>query len=238
MTDAPFALLAQTAAAWGLPLTDEQIGQFASYADELRHWNAHTNLTRICEPEAIVVRHFLDALACAQHWGATPHSLADLGSGAGFPGLPLKLLHPALRLTLVESVGKKAAFLRHIVVHLGLSDVQVLQARAEAVGRDEAHRAAYDVVTARAVAELRVLAEYGLPLLRVGGRLLAPKGSDIDTELAAAGPALQTLGGQVLAVEPVALPGHAPRPLVVIRKTGPTPAAYPRAVGMPTRRPL
>jgi 16S rRNA (guanine527-N7)-methyltransferase len=238
MTEAPFALLAQTAAAWGVPLTDDQIAQFAAYVAELRRWNAHTNLTRISEPEAIVVRHFLDALSCAQHWGAAPRSLADLGSGAGFPGLPLKLLRPALRLTLVESVGKKAAFLRHIVAHLGLTDVQVLQARAEAVGHEPAHRAAYDVVTARAVAELRVLAEYGLPLLREGGRLLAPKGADIDAELAAAAPALQTLGGQVLAVEPVALPGHAPHSLVVIGKRGPTPAAYPRAVGVPARRPL
>jgi 16S rRNA (guanine527-N7)-methyltransferase len=238
MTDAPFALLAETAAAWGLPLTDEQIAQFAAYADELRRWNAHTNLTRIIEPTDMVVRLFLDALACAQHWGAAPHRLADLGSGAGFPGLPLKILRPALRLTLVESVGKKAAFLRHIVAHLGLSEVQVLQARAEAVGHDPAHRAAYDVVTARAVAELRVLAEYGLPLLRSGGRLLAPKGADIDAELAATGPALHKLGGHLLAVEPVVLPGHEPRPLVIIRKTGTTPAAYPRAVGVPARRPL
>jgi 16S rRNA (guanine527-N7)-methyltransferase len=238
MSDAPFSLLAETAAAWGLPLSDEQVAQFVTYADELRRWNTHTNLTRITEPGQIVVRHFLDALACAQHWGEAPRSLADLGSGAGFPGLPLKLLRPTLRLTLVESVGKKAAFLRHIVERLGLTEVHVLQARAEAVGRDPAHRATYDVVTARAVAELRVLAEYGLPLLREGGRLLAPKGAEIAAECAAAGPALETLGGRVFAIEPIDLPGHNPHTLVVICKTGPTPTAYPRAVGVPARRPL
>ena len=141
-------------------------------------------------------------------------------------------------MTLVESVAKKAAFLRHIVALLGLGDVVVLAARAEAVGRDEAHRARYDVAVARAVAELRVLAEYCLPFCRLGGRFLAPKGAGIERELLAAQAAISKLGGRIVAVEVVELPGVERRSLVVIEKIAPTPAQYPRAVGVPAKRPL
>ncbi len=234
----PQTLLAETAAAWGLPLTETQLKQFAAYTSTLQIWNVRVNLTAITDPEGVVVRHFLDSLRCASAWGATPASLIDIGSGAGFPGIPLKILHPSLRLTLVESVGKKAAFLGHIVERLALDDVTVLDSRAEVVGHDPQHREQYDVATARAVAGLRVLAEYGLPLVRLGGRLLAPKGADVAAELTAARRAIKILGGEVPAVEPVTLPGVDPRTLVVIGKTRATPLEYPRAVGVPARRPL
>jgi 16S rRNA (guanine527-N7)-methyltransferase len=234
----PAALLAATLADWGWPLAPVQLDQFAQYAAELQRWNQYTNLTSITDTSQIYLRHFLDSLVCARSWGEPPHRLIDLGSGAGFPGLPLKLLHPALHLTLVESVGKKTAFLQHIVTQLGLHDVSILTARAEAVGRDPQQRAAYDVVTVRAVAELRVLAEYGLPLLRQGGRLLAPKGAAVDDEIAAAQHALGLLGGRLLAAEPVQLPQLPPRTLLVLEKIADTPARYPRAVGVPARRPL
>lgn len=232
------ALLAETAAAWGLPLSTNQIEQFATYAAELQRWNEQVNLTAVTDTDGISVRHFLDSLRCACSWGAAPHSLIDVGSGAGFPGLPLKVLCPTLQLTLVESVGKKAAFLEHIVSLLGFQHVTVLCARAEALGHDPQQREAYDVATARAVAGLRVLAEYCLPLVRPGGRFLAPKGAAVADEVAEAQHALAVLGGQVLAVEPVLLPGLDPRTLVVIGKTVPTPHIYPRAVGIPARRPL
>jgi 16S rRNA (guanine527-N7)-methyltransferase len=164
--------------------------------------------------------------------------LIDIGAGAGFPGLPLKILRPELRLTLVESIAKKAAFLRHIAETLGLADVEVVVARAEVVGRDPAHRERYAVAAARAVAELRVLAEYCLPLCRVGGRFLAPKGSSAGDEVQAALPAIERLGGRLAAVEPVDLPGLEPRTLVVVEKIGPTPPQYPRAPGVPAKRPL
>jgi 16S rRNA (guanine527-N7)-methyltransferase len=231
-------LLAATAAGWGLLLNRTQLDQFATYAAELRRWNKRVNLTAITDESSIVTRHFLDSLRCALSWGSAPHSLIDVGSGAGFPGLPLKILRPELRLTLVESVAKKAAFLRHIVALLGLGDVVVLAARAEAVGRDEAHRARYDVAVARAVAELRVLAEYCLPFCRLGGRFLAPKGADVERELLAAQAAISKLGGRIVAVEAVELPGVERRSLVVIEKIAPTPAQYPRAVGVPAKRPL
>ncbi|MGQ9829922.1 MAG: 16S rRNA (guanine(527)-N(7))-methyltransferase RsmG [Roseiflexus sp.] len=230
--------LLNTAREWGLRLNQQQIEQFARYSAELRAWNTRVNLTAITDEEGIVVRHFLDSLRCALSWGDAPSSLIDIGSGAGFPGLPLKILRPEMRVALVESIGKKATFLRHVVDVLNLRDVTVLNARAETVGRDPHHREQYDVVTARAVAELATLVEYCLPLCRVDGRVLAPKGSDITDEIARARIAIERLGGQLIGVEPVTIPGVEPRTLVVITKVAPTPAVYPRAIGVPARRPV
>lgn len=238
MPDRAEQLLNETCAAWGLPLGEDQLAQLRVYADELAAWNAHTNLTAITDREGIYVRHFLDSLALARHWGDAPDSLVDLGTGAGFPGLPLKLLRPELALTLVDSIGKKTAFLSHMVSRLGLTGVRVITGRAEELGRSRAEREAHTVVTARAVADLRVLAEYGLPLLRVGGRLLAPKGAAADAEAAAADRAIRLLGGELVVVAPVALPGVEPRALVVIRKVAPTDPRYPRPVGVAARKPL
>jgi 16S rRNA (guanine527-N7)-methyltransferase len=219
-------------------LSAAQLDQFEQYARELLAWNAHMNLTAITDSAGLTVRHMLDSLRCARSWGEAPRRIVDVGSGAGFPGLPLKLLQPSLAVTLVESVEKKAAFLRHVVAQLGLSDVQVLTLRAEQAGRDAAHREQYDVALARGVADLCVLAEYCLPLCRAGGRFLAPKGADVRSEVARAEPVFARLGGRLLAVEPVELPGVEPRSLVVVEKVLPTPGQYPRAVGIPSRRPL
>lgn len=231
-------LLTDTAAAWGTPLDDRQLGAFARYAEELTRWNERLNLTAIVDIESIVVRHFLDSLRCALSWGDPPNNIVDVGTGAGFPGLPLKILRPKADLTLVESIEKKAEFLRHIVNELELERVRVVVARAEASGRDPDQRERYDLAVARAVADLRVLAEYCLPLCRVGGRFLAPKGAGAEQEAARSRAALERLGGQLVAIEPVVLPGAEPRTLVVIDKIAPTPAQYPRAVGVPSKRPL
>jgi 16S rRNA (guanine527-N7)-methyltransferase len=231
-------LLAATCAAWDMPLGAEQLAQFRVYAEELAAWNAHTNLTAITDREGVYVRHFLDSLVLALHWGDTPDSLVDLGAGPGFPGLPLKLLQPALALTLVDSVGKKTAFLSHVASRLGLAGVRVITGRAEEFGREPAEREAHALVTARAVADLRVLVEYGLPLLRVGGRLLAPKGAAAHEEAAAAGRAIKLLGGELEQIAPVSLPGVESRALVVIRKVEVSDPRYPRAVGIPSRKPL
>jgi 16S rRNA (guanine527-N7)-methyltransferase len=231
-------LLATTAAAWGHPLSPAQLDQFDVYAAELRRWNERVNLTAIADEAGIVTRHFLDSLRCAQSWGRAPQNLVDIGAGAGFPGLPLKILRPELQLTLVESIAKKAAFLRHMVDTLGLTNVEIIVARAEAAGRDPAQHEHYDVAVARAVAELRVLAEYCLPLCRIGGRFLAPKGARIEDELLAALPAIAQLGGRLVAIEPVELPELEPRTLVVIEKITTTPPQYPRASGVPAKRPL
>jgi 16S rRNA (guanine527-N7)-methyltransferase len=232
------SLLAETAAEWGIALSPAQLEQFATYAAELQHWNERANLTAITDPTAITTRHFLDSLRCALSWGTQPHTVVDIGAGAGFPGLPLKLAYPALRLTLVESVGKKTAFLDHLVCLLNLEGVTIVRGRAEHVAHEPAHREQYDLVVARAVAALRVLAEYCLPFARVGGGFLAPKGAAVQEEADAAAGALATLGGHLSRVERVVLPGEEPRSLVVVEKRAPTPAAYPRKPGLPARRPL
>lgn len=236
--DSPEQLLLTTCAAWDIDLHADQLAQFATYAQMLQHWNDRINLTTIRDPHEVYRRHFLDSLSLARFWGSDPLRLVDIGSGAGFPGLALKILRPSLRLTLVESVGKKADFLRHMVQALDLADVRVLTARVEELGRVTGEREGYDLVTARAVAELRVLVEYALPLLQVHGRLLAPKGAAVHAEVAAATHALQVLGGQLVGVEPVDLPGLAAHSVVIIAKVAPTAARYPRSVGLPTRKPL
>jgi 16S rRNA (guanine527-N7)-methyltransferase len=236
--NAEWELLRSTTAAWGLPMSEAQLDQLMLYAAELQRWNAQHNLTTVDDKRGIVVRHFLDALRCALSWNSPPTRMADIGSGAGFPGLPLKILQPTIELTLVESVEKKAAFLRHIATTLGLSNVHILSLRAEELGRNPQHREHYDLVTARAVAELRVLAEYCLPLCRVGGRVLAPKGPQVEAEVAAAARAIDVLGGHLSNIEAVHLPGEPDRTLVVIDKVAHTPERYPRAVGIPAKRPL
>jgi 16S rRNA (guanine527-N7)-methyltransferase len=231
-------LLAPISARWGIRLDEQALQRFARYADELVRWNERVNLTRITSPRDIVVRHFLDSLACAQGFPAPPSSLIDVGTGAGFPGLPLKIIWPDARVVLSDSIGKKTAFLRHIVTALELDNVEVVTARAEELGRDPAHREQYEGVVARAVADLAVLAEYCLPLCHLGGRFIAPKGASGIEEAAAAQKAITRLGGHQDVILPVALPDLDPRTLVVIRKVQPTPVGLPRPTGVPGKQPL
>lgn len=228
------------AAALGIPLDDRQLAQFARYQALLLDWNTRLNLTAIATPPEVQERHFLDSLTCGLVTGdLNGRSLIDVGTGAGFPGLPLKIYHPAMQLTLVESVRKKTDYLRAVVNELGLEGVTILAKRAEAVGRMPAHRAAYDWAAARAVAELRILAEYLLPLCRVGGHMLAQKGESAPAEASAAQTALRTLGGGEPQLTAVQLPHHELQHyLVVVEKVSPTPERYPRRPGMPGKRPL
>lgn len=223
---------------WGIQLTKQQLEQFQRYAIELEAWNRQINLVADASLHEVMSRHILDSLRCAASWGTTPRSLVDIGSGAGFPGLVLKIAFPNIELSLVESVEKKTAFLRHMVGILALEKVSVLSTRAELLGHMPDQREYYDVATARAVAELAVLAEYCLPLLRIGGRMLAPKGTNIADEMTGAQAAIQLLGGRLLACESIRLPEQPERSLIVIEKRAPTPTAYPRRVGLPARRPL
>ncbi len=232
--------LIEQAAQFGVSLTPEQARQFEMYTRELADWNERVNLTAITEPAAVEVRHFLDSLSLIQVM--QPYSglrLIDVGTGAGFPGVPLKIAFPDIRLTLLEATGKKIAFLDHLIQILGLKDTRTLHARAEEAGHLPAHRAAYDVVVARSVARLPALAEYLLPLARVGGRCIAMKGETAAVEAQDAKRALSILGGHVTTIETVNLPDVADaHHLVVIEKHAPTPAAYPRKPGTPTQKPL
>jgi 16S rRNA (guanine527-N7)-methyltransferase len=233
-------LLLAGSAALGLSLTAEQIAQFNRYQSLLQEWNERINLTAITTPAAIQTRHFVDSLSCVLATGdLDSRRLIDVGSGAGFPGVPLKLLFPGLQLTLLESVAKKARFLEALVAALALTDVTVLAERAETLGRDPRHREAYDWAVARAVAPLATLVELLLPLCRPGGRALAQKGATAAEEVARSSHGVRLLGGGEIATIPVNLAGDPEtHQLVVIDKIGATPPAYPRRPGIPAKRPL
>lgn len=211
-----------------------------TYEKELIEWNQKFNLTAIRDSESIRTKHFLDSFSCVLAWKAVPpDQLIDVGTGAGFPGIPLKILYPNLRLTLVESVGKKAMFCQHIVRVLGLEHVNVVQARAEALGQTSQHREKYDWAVARAVANLNVLSEYLIPLVKVGGVVLTQKGESGPAEAQSAEKVMELLGGKLKQLIPVNLPGVADdRYLVLVDKVAATPPKYPRKPGIPMKQPL
>jgi 16S rRNA (guanine527-N7)-methyltransferase len=221
-------------------LTGRQVQALMKYEHELLAWNERFNLTAIRDTEGIRTKHFLDSFSCTLAWKTSPPKrLIDVGTGAGFPGIPLKILYPSMQLTLVESVGKKAAFCRHAVELLKLERVEVLVMRAEQVGQAAGQREAYDWAVARAVAILPVLAEYLLPLVRMGGKMLAQKGHSAPAEAHMADKAFNLLGGRLRSLLPVTLPGVAEeRYLVVVDKTAATPPLYPRKPGFPAKSPL
>ena len=229
----------------GLHLTAEQQAAFQAYYEELVAWNRKFNLTAITEYEQVQIRHFLDSLSCllaeeARLALSRPNArLIDVGTGAGLPGIPLKLVCPGARLTLLEATGKKVAFLQHLVEHLGLKRVTIIKARAEELAHDPAHREQYDLVLARAVADLPVVVEYTLTFCKFGGWVIAQNGEACAAEAWSAERAITLLGGELIRVMPVELPGlPEDRSLVIVEKASPTPEAYPRRPGIPGKRPL
>lgn len=238
------------AAQLGFNLLPSQVAAFEAYTQELLAWNEQFNLTAITEPDQVQLRHYLDSLSlipalAALDGIALPALLGrtvravDVGSGAGFPGLALRIVWPRLRLCLIEATVKKVRFMEHVAEKLGLGDVQLVHGRAEELGLRELHRAAYDLVMARAVAPLPTLVEYLLPLARRGGRVVAYKGSAAHEEALAAERAIHMLGGHLTRLIPVEIPGLAEtRVLVVIDKVAQTPDSYPRGRGLPKKQPL
>ncbi len=224
----------------GLHLTRSQLSALSLYERELLDWNTRFNLTAIRDPMEIRIKHFLDSLTCLMALRDTPvDRLIDVGTGAGFPGIPIKIIYPKMQLALVESVGKKAEFCRHVANILDLKKVEVIQERAEILGQNPSYREQFDWAIARAVAILPVLSEYLLPMVRVGGSMLAMKGESGPAEAHSAERAMHMLGGHLRQLLPVTLPGVAEeRYLVVVGKVAATPDAYPRKVGMPARHPL
>ena len=235
-------LLKAGAAQLSVALSEEQLGQFETYFQELADWNQRANLTAIIEYEDVQVKHFLDSLTIcltAREHLAGPVRVMDVGAGAGLPGLALKLAFPDIKLALVESAKKKAAFLHHIVEKLGLEDVSIYTGRAEELAREKGLRDAFDLVAVRALAKLPLLLEFSLPFCKPGGRLVALKHGGDWSEQESAASALSELGGHIEKVSTVLLEGLTDDRIVIsIVKTGPTPSRYPRAVGIPGKRPL
>ncbi|MCJ7519101.1 MAG: 16S rRNA (guanine(527)-N(7))-methyltransferase RsmG [Anaerolineaceae bacterium] len=224
----------------GIKITLSQINAFIALENLLLKWNEKINLTAITDLEGIYIKHFLDSLTCLRViQNREAFSLIDIGTGAGFPGIPLKIILPDMQLTLVESSKKKAEFCKVVVNALNLSDTTVVSSRVEDLGKDPYFRENYDWAVARAVAELSVLAEYLLPLVKIGGKALAMKGADTEVETRKASHAVAVLGGEISERINLDLPeGYGKRTLVLLKKVSRSPGIYPRRAGMPTKKPI
>ncbi len=250
------SLLQQGSQRLGVPLTDKQLDQFARYHETLVDWNQRMNLTSIIEWEEVQTKHFLDSLVglplLAEEMGLSlplseslsepplgPLHLVDVGTGAGFPGVPLRIAAPPLRLTLIDGTGKKIQFLSHLRDELGLKQVDVVQGRAEELGRQATYREQFDVATARAVAPLNTLLEYLLPLVKVGGWAMVYKGARAAEEFVEARRAIDELGGETTRFAPVEVPFlEGQRFVLLIKKVGESPERYPRGQGLARKEPL
>ncbi len=222
----------------GLSLTAQQVERFQLYYDELAVWNRKMNLTAIVDYEEVQIKHFLDALTLTMVLSDAPAKVADIGTGAGLPGIALKIAYPNIELTLIDSTQKKALFLDHIVATLKLEGVSVVTGRAEELAQDAQYREHFDAVLARGVAKLASLAELTLPFCAVGGEFIAMKNWPPDAEVDEAERAVNVLGGRLRQIVRIGLVGLEDRSLVVIDKLKPTPEKYPRRSGVPQKRPL
>jgi 16S rRNA (guanine527-N7)-methyltransferase len=227
----------------GLELSPGQLSQFDTYYQELVAWNRRVNLTRLTGYQEVQVKHFLDALTMSLAWPPpktkTSLRVIDVGAGAGIPGLPLKILSPDLKLTLLDATAKKAAFLNHLSSKLGLSNVEIVVGRAEEVAHQAGYRESFDLALSRGVAPLVTLTELTLPFCCPGGSLIAQKKGNINPEIAEASRAISLLGGKLREIKGISLEELSDdRKLVIIDKVSPTPKPYPRHPGIPQKRPL
>ena len=230
-------LLKNGASSLGMDLSGEEIDKFKAYLSEILFWNAKMNLTAIKKEDDIVVKHFLDSLLPLKVFPITSQSIVDIGAGAGLPGIPIKIVRSAVHLTLLESVGKKVDFLKHVIDKLFLSHTVAIWGRAEDVAGDL--REKFDIAISRAVAPLNVLSEYCLPLTKVGGSMIALKSENIEGEIGEAQGAIKILGGKLKGVHKVKLPTtDIVRSIVIIEKISKTPEKYPRRAGTAKKKPL
>lgn len=240
MTDNPSRIFVEGLQQLGLDPHDEQLlAAFESYRHELLDWNTRINLTAITDPQDVLLKHFLDSLSLLKAYTSSKARLLDIGSGAGFPGLPLKIVRPQWRVVLLEATGKKTLFLHHIVEKLHLRDVEIIHGRAEELAHKPEYRAKFDMVTARAVSALPTLLEYCAPYCRVGGVIVLPKKGDLTEELQQAKHTAAHVGTKFKADIPVNLPGLADgRRLLVWEQQKLCPSCYPRSGSVIAKKPL
>ena len=232
--------LQKAAAEYGINLTETQIAQYNRYFELLIEWNEKINLTAITAPKDVAIKHIIDSItaydAALFQAGTT---VIDVGTGAGFPGLPLKIFCPEIKLTLMDSLNKRIKFLQTVVEELGLTDVECVHARAEEGARNKKYRESFDIAVSRAVARLPVLCEYCLPFVKKGGHFIALKGMQYNDEAEEAVKAIKVMGGSRTEIRPVKLPEiDDKRAVIIINKTMPTPKTYPRKAGTPTKNPI
>ncbi len=225
---------------YGLNLTQDRLAAFNVYYDLLIEWNQKINLTAITEPKDVAIKHIVDSLSCyREDLFNNDKSLIDVGTGAGFPGIPLKIFCPSLKLTLLDSLNKRVKFLQLVVDELKLKNVEVIHARSEEAARMKKYREKFDLATARAVARLPIICEYCLPFVKLGGIFIALKGRQYEEEITEAGKALKVLGADLIEAVPVKLPEiEDKRAVVYIKKIKKTPPVYPRKAGTPERNPI
>ena len=227
----------------GIVLSSEQVRQFQLYYEELVEWNKRINLIAITAYDEVQVKHFLDSLTLVpalrdMPWAKGDFALLDVGTGAGMPGIPMKLFLPRIRLVLLDSVAKKTAFLKHVVGRLGLEHVEVVTGRAEEVAHQPDYREKFELVVSRALSKLSTAAELTLPFCRQGGFFIAQKKGPVEEELSRAARAIDILGGKVKEVRKVDMESLEGRSLVIVEKVSATPERYPRRTGVPAKRPL
>lgn len=233
-------ILAKAAAEYGLNLVPEQLAAMDNYYQQLVAWNEKVNLTAITEPYEVAVKHMIDSLSCYQEELFTPGvRLIDVGTGAGFPGIPLKIFQQDIKLTLMDSLNKRLNFLRAVIDDLSIDGVYTVHARAEEAGKNKQYREQYQLAVSRAVARLNVLCELCLPFVKVGGWFIALKGAQYEEEVREAAKAVTLLGGKIENIKPVNLPGLTDkRAVIYIKKIAVTPQTYPRKAGTPEKKPL
>lgn len=222
----------------GFVFQEEQIFQFYHYMNLLLEWNEKINLTAIIDPNEIILKHFIDSITIHTEI-QKGYYLADIGTGAGFPGIPLKIIRPDINVVLIDSLNKRIHFLNFVIEALGLKKIETIHARIEEIGKNKQYREKFDVVTSRAVANLAVLSEYMLPLVKIGGKSIAMKGSEIEEELEQSQKAITLFGGKIEKVKSFCLPmSEMKRNVVLIKKEKKTPSHYPRKAGTPSKEPI
>lgn len=222
-----------------IDLSEKQLLQFEKYYELLTEWNSFMNLTAITEHEEVLKKHFLDSLSIVKAVKMEDiHTVMDIGTGAGFPGIPLKISYPHLKVVLLDSLGKRVKFLNHLINELGLEDISAIHGRAEDFARQAQYREQFDLCVSRAVANLSSLSEYCIPYTRKNCLFISYKSGKVEEELENAKRAISLLGGKVEHVSKFMLTDAGERALVVIRKEKHTPNKYPRKAGLPSREPL